>query len=99
MGEVLNWFSQALSDVQTAFTLTGENMQNLITTLDEVQFSESYATRILGLVHYLAGDPLYLLFCTSVWVGGALVLYLFIRNLFNLVVGMIPGLKGRIKMG
>lgn len=82
-----------------AITQIYSNISGLPEKLDAITFDESFVvTQFLGLIHYVLGDPLWILFSSSLMIGIGFIMYRIAKVVINLINSIIPKLKGRFLM-
>jgi hypothetical protein len=77
----------------------GTAINNLVSNINNVKFNDDFIiTKILGLLRYIFGDVFYLLFVTSLEIGAGFILWKLMKIVVNTISGLIPGLKGKVKI-
>lgn len=93
-------FIDVFNKIKDAIILFGDQLVNLATRIDNVQFNETFiVTRLCGLLHFILGTPLYSMMCLLFYIGVGFILYRIAKHLVNIIIGFIPGLRGKIHIG
>lgn len=96
---MLDWLTDIYTYVENAVNVSGEALDTLVTNIDAVQFGEDIiVTTLLSNIRYIAGNPLYIMLMLIFEIGAAMILWKFTKIIINTITGVMPGLKGRIKV-
>ena len=88
MGDILNKIKEAIETLYDQLML-------LPNRLDSITFDDNFVvTKFLGLIHYILGTPLYMLFCMFLLIGAGFILYNIAKKIINVIGVIIPKIKG-----
>lgn len=94
---MFDWLTDVWNSIIEVFNLVCGTIEDLIITIDGVEFLESNAIfQFWGATRYVLGEPLYLLLAASITVGAGFIVYKLTVQIFDIVKSLIPGLAGKI---
>lgn len=95
MGEIISSIGALWTKFSDIFYLVYTYLENLVVTLDSVDFTaDSLVYDFFGAIHYVLGDGMYSILCIVLTVGASFLLYKLFKKAFNLIISLIPGIKG-----
>ncbi|HHX11307.1 MAG TPA: hypothetical protein GX731_00670 [Clostridiales bacterium] len=95
---MFNWLGDIFTTIIEVFNLTCEKIEELITIIDGVEFSTAMPIfAFQGAVRYVLGEPLYAVVSLSITIGALFFIYKLTCVVFDLIISLIPGMKGKVQ--
>ena len=86
-------------EVINVFSTTVSYLQELIDNINSIQFDTNSPIFIFqGTVRYVMGEPLYALMITFIIILGGLYIWKLVRKVIEVIEGMLPSFKNKIKV-
>jgi len=95
----MSWLTEIFQRISDAIQLIGTAMSDLVTEIDNVQFTEqTLVSNVLANLRYVVGTPIYMMFILTIQLGIGFMIWACFKAILSIINQLTPRIKGKFNI-